>query len=298
MSDRRAFLRDLSLAWGAGLVALADLSSLDGCSSDSGPLSGFHGSFAGEQRNVAGIPMCWCPPGRFVMGSPPSERGRRADEAQVSVVLTRGFWIGKYEVTQAQWAATMREAPERPLSSEFGLGDRFPVYWITFGQAERFCAMMNAESYRSQALPSNWEFRLPTEAQWEYACRAGTTSATSFGDEVRPSQVNFGWDNAAQRRGAAPAGSFPPNPWGICEMHGNVWEWCRDWYHTELPGGTDPDLYEQVGLMNGDGTHSRVRRGGAWIEESNFCRSAARLRYEPHRSSDHIGFRVTVVPRS
>jgi formylglycine-generating enzyme required for sulfatase activity len=92
-----------------------------------------------------------------------------------------------------------------------------------------------------------------------------------------------------------PVASFKPNPWGLFDMHGNVWEWCRDWYHARLPGGVDPDLYEVPGERNGDGTYSRVRRGGAWIEEGWACRSACRLRYEPPRRSDHIGFRVVAV---
>jgi formylglycine-generating enzyme required for sulfatase activity len=92
-------------------------------------------------------------------------------------------------------------------------------------------------------------------------------------------------------------GSYPANPWGIHDMHGNVWEWCRDWYHAQLPGGTDPDMSGVKGVPNRDGTYSRVRRGGAWIEPEWACRSACRLRYEPHRRSDHIGFRVFVVER-
>jgi formylglycine-generating enzyme required for sulfatase activity len=87
-------------------------------------------------------------------------------------------------------------------------------------------------------------------------------------------------------------GSYTANLWGLHDMHGNVWEWCRDYYHGRLPGGTDPDLSDVVGDRNRDGSYSRVRRGGAWIEGERFCRSACRLRYEPHRGSDHIGFRV------
>lgn len=233
------------------------------------------------------------------MGSPPAESGRRPDEAQVEVVLSRGFWMAKFETTQSQWHRVMADPPERPLSAEFGLGDDFPIYWVTFLQAERFCEALTTDAHRSGLLPTNWTFRLPTEAQWEYACRAGSTTATAFGDEVLQHQINFGreFPTAAGPRGAQRVGSYPANAWGIHEMHGNVWEWCRDWYHSRLPGGTDPDLYDQPGVQNGDGTFSRVRRGGAWIEADWTCRSAARLRYEPDRSSDHVGFRVAVVPR-
>jgi formylglycine-generating enzyme len=97
--------------------------------------------------------------------------------------------------------------------------------------------------------------------------------------------------------GSRRVGSYRANAWGIHDMHGNVWEWCRDWYHARLPGGVDPDLSDVVGVANRDGSHSRVRRGGAWIEPAWACRSACRLRYEPPRRSDHIGFRAFVVDR-
>ena len=97
--------------------------------------------------------------------------------------------------------------------------------------------------------------------------------------------------------GAQPVGRYRANPWGLCDMHGNVWEWCRDFYHAELPGGTDPDVSGVPGVQNRDGSYSRVRRGGAWIESASLCRSACRLRYEPYRGSDHIGFRVIVEER-
>ena len=102
-------------------------------------------------------------------------------------------------------------------------------------------------------------------------------------------------EGQAKRVGARRVGSYPANPWGIADMHGNVWEWCRDWYHARLPGGVDPDLHDVPGERNRDDTYSRVRRGGAWIEEGWTCRSACRLRYEPPRRSDHIGFRVVAV---
>jgi formylglycine-generating enzyme required for sulfatase activity len=128
-------------------------------------------------------------------------------------------------------------------------------------------------------------------------------TATSFGDALGRHQANFGGvplnggrDEPALRR-ATPVGTYPPNPWGICDMHGNVFEWCRDWYHARLPGGADPDLHSVRGTVNRDGTFSRVRRGGAWNDDGVFCRSALRLRYEPERRSDHIGFRVVAVQR-
>jgi formylglycine-generating enzyme required for sulfatase activity len=259
------------------------------------------GGTAGERRDVDGVPLCWCPPGRFMMGSPESEAGHRPDEAQVPVTLTRGFWTGKYEVTQGQWRRVVGPFPDRLPSAEFGEGDDLPVYWVNFDEASRFCAALTARARAAGAIVGEWEFRLPTEAQWEYACRAGTAAATSFGDRFGRDQANFGGTPlGGGREGlavgrASKVGSYPANPWGLCDMHGNVFEWCRDWYHARLPGGTDPDLSGVRGQANRDGTYSRVRRGGAWNDDGWACRSALRLRYEPERRSDHIGFRVVLV---
>lgn len=235
------------------------------------------------------------------MGSPPDERGRREDEAQVDVTLSRGFWAGTFEVTQGQWRRVVGAFPDRLPSPAFGEGDDFPMYWVTFDQAESFCRVLTRRAHESGALPSTWVVTLPTEAQWEYACRAGTTAASAFGPALTIKIANF--DPDAETRatrlsgGSRPVGSYPANAWGLHDMHGNVWEWCRDYYHASLPGGTDPDLSDRLGVQNGDGSYSRVRRGGAWIEAEWACRSACRLRYEPHRNSDHIGFRVVVVAR-
>lgn len=305
-SNRREFLE--GLARGAGAVAVTRSTfppeqggGADGAASDSSREPSFRGGSAGEERTVDGIRLCWCPPGRFMMGSPTSERGHRPDEAQVDVLLTRGFWTAKHEATQGQWRRVIGAFPDRLPSREFGEGGGFPVYWVNFDEAETFCSELTGRLHRSGALPANWEFRLPTEAQWEYACRAGTITPTAFGDTLGLHQANFGGesdDRAVRARGGArKVGSYPANPWGLLDMHGNVWEWCRDYYHARLPGGTDPDLYGSKGMPNRDGTFSRVRRGGAWIEPGWACRSACRLRYEPHRRSDHIGFRVVAVER-
>lgn len=253
---------------------------------------------AGDERTIGGVRLCWCPPGTFRMGSPPDEPGRRADEAQVDVTLSTGFWTGKYEVTQAQWKKDMGALPE-PLNA--GVGDDFPVYWVSYLDAEEYCRRLTQRARAAGELTADWEFRLPTEAQWEYACRAGTTTAFSFGATLTAAQANLGKPYAGRADGipgsaATAVGSYPANAWGLHDMHGNEFEWCRDWYHAQLPGGTDPDLSRIPGEPNRDGTYSRVRRGGAWMDGPAFCRSALRLRYEPPRSSDHIGFRVVLVP--
>jgi formylglycine-generating enzyme required for sulfatase activity len=258
------------------------------------------GVTAGESRAIDGVALRWCPAGRFTMGSPAAEAGRRADEAQVEVTLTRGFWMAETEVTQAQWQRLHGAPTERPLSERFGLGAAVPIYWVSHGAAEAFCEALTARALASGAIAAPWVFRLPTEAQWEYACRAGTTGPTSFGDDLTLRQANFlgerldGTVETPAVGKAVPVRSHPANAWGIHEMHGNVFEWCRDWYHARLPGGADPDVQVR-GEPNRDGSYSRVRRGGAWNDGARFCRSAVRFRYEPHRSSDHIGFRVALV---
>lgn len=254
------------------------------------------GTKAGDAFEIAGIELRWCPSGRFRMGSPMDEVGRRGDEGPVEVELSRGFWIGKYEVTQAQWRRLMGEV-SRALDA--GKGDNVSVYWISFVEAEEFCRRLTAAAHE---LPPGWEFRLPTEAEWEYACRAGTTTAFAFGDTLAKAQANFGRPFRGAPPGypdgsATPVGTYPPNAWGIHDMHGNQWEWCRDWFHGQILGGVDPDRREEKGTSNRDRSFSRVRRGGAWPEDAGFCRSAARLPFEPERSSNHIGFRVVLARR-
>ncbi|MBI3851310.1 MAG: formylglycine-generating enzyme family protein [Verrucomicrobia bacterium] len=264
----------------------------------------FAGSKAGEEREVNNIKLCWCPPGRFRMGSPRGELERRPDENQVDVTLSKGFWMSKYEVTQGQWKRVIGKLPG-PLTAELPEGDDFPVGNVNFAETEAFCGKLTELGHASGELPKNWGFRLPTEAQWEYACRAGTTTATSFGDKLSSKQANFkgkpynGGEPGPSLGRAARVGSYPANAWGLHDMHGNIYEWCRDWYHRRLPGGTDPDLYsaKSTATKSEHGDISRVRRGGCWADEGWPCRSAFRLRFEPERRYDHIGFRVVVVRR-
>jgi formylglycine-generating enzyme required for sulfatase activity len=175
------------------------------------------------------------------------------------------------------------------------------IHSVNYIEAGDYCRRLTEFARSRGELPANWEVRLPTEVEWEYACRAGTTTATAFGDSLTSTQANFkGPSYNTDVQGpivnrAVKVGSYPPNAWGICDMHGNQFEWTLDWYHTTLPGGVDPDLSQKKGAPNRDGTYSRVRRGGAFVEQGWVCRSACRLRFEPERRSDHIGFRVAAV---
>ncbi|MGH9218031.1 MAG: formylglycine-generating enzyme family protein [Vicinamibacterales bacterium] len=262
----------------------------------------FRGRQVGDERKVDAMDLCWCPPGRFVMGSPRSEPERRPGEDQVEVTLTRGFWMAKFEATQGLWKRVAGELPG-PLTKELPAGDDLPVGNVNFPETEDFCRRLTERGRKSGELPNGWEFRLPTEAQWEYACRAGTTAATSFGDSLSSRQANFkgkpynGAEPGPSLNRAAPVGSYPANPWGLHDMHGNTFEWCRDWYHSRLPGGADPDLYaaRDTAQRSEHGDISRVRRGGCWSDEGWPCRSAFRVRFEPERRYDHIGFRVVIV---
>jgi formylglycine-generating enzyme required for sulfatase activity len=236
------------------------------------------------------------------MGSPRDEPERRPDEYPVEVTLTQGFWIGKHTVTQGLWQQVMGPLPG-PLGA--GAGEDFPVYNVNYAEAEAFCRRFTEKARASDSMPQSLEFRLPTEAQWEYACRAGTTTATAFGDRLSSRQANFRGEfpyNGAEKGPTLgrteKVGSYPANAWGLHDMHGNVFEWCRDWYHVGLPGGVDPDLSlaRASATVNRDGTLSRVRRGGCWSDPGWPCRSAFRLRFEPERRSDHIGFRIVAVP--
>jgi formylglycine-generating enzyme required for sulfatase activity len=253
----------------------------------------FEGIKAGAETNVPTVQLCWCPAGKFIMGSPRREPERRPGEDQVEVTLTKGFWMAKFETTQGQWKRAMGKLPAPP-TAELPEDDDLPVGNVNFAEVEAFCRKLTELARKSGDLPAEWEFRLPTEAQWEYACRAGTTTATAFGDKLSSKQANFkgkpynGAEPGPSLGRAAKGGRYPANAWGLHDMHGNIFEWCRDWYHPKLPGGVDPDLYLSAAA-------SRVRRGGCWADEGWPCRSAFRLQFEPERRYDHIGFRVVAV---
>ena len=219
------------------------------------------------------MPFAFCPRGAFTMGSPASEEGRSGNENQVSVTLSKGFWMAKTEVTQAQWQAVMGS---NPSSSK---GDDLPVENVSWGDAQEFIKKVNG----SGVMPSGWKFALPTEAQWEYACRAGETGPYSGGSI---DQVAWYSENSASK--THDVGTKKANAWGLHDMHGNVWEWCADWYDDSLPGGTDPS-------GSSSGVY-RVFRGGSWSYDAAVCRAARRLRNDPDLRNRNLGFRPALVP--
>jgi formylglycine-generating enzyme required for sulfatase activity len=218
------------------------------------------------------------PPGRFKMGSPKDEEWHREDEVQHRVTLTKAFYMGTTEVTQGQFKAIMGHNPS------FFTGDALPVETVTWEQATEFC--------RKLSELEGAVYRLPTEAEWEYACRAGTTTPFHTGCTITTDQANYdgnhtyaGGPKGVFRETTTPAGALAANAWGICDMHGNVWEWCRDWY-SEYP---ERELCDPAGPQKGD---RRVFRGGCWINFPAVCRSANRAKVVPLSWHFHLGFRV------
>jgi formylglycine-generating enzyme required for sulfatase activity len=235
------------------------------------------GSRAGEQKifGIApGVSMtfCWCPAGEFVMGSPASEEDRRDDENQVKVTLSKGFWMAKTEVTQAQWQAVMGSNP-----SSFK-GSTLPVEVISWKGAQEFLEKLNARL----GSEDGGTMALPTEAQWEYAARAGQSSAYPGG---ALDQVAWYHDNSGGTTHTV--GTKRANAWGLHDMSGNVWEWCADWYDEDLAGGVDPRGQAWGG--------SWVYRGGSWRNGADYCRVALRGNITPSIAYDGLGFRVARI---
>ena len=231
----------------------------------------------GDRFTIADLDleMIWVKPGTFTMGSPTSENGRFGDETQHQVTLTNGFYLGKYEVTQAQWARVMGNNP-----SSFKGADR-PVEEVSWNDAVEFCKKLTEIEKKAGRLAQGMSYQLPTEAQWEYACRAGTSTKYSWGDSISSSNANYD-ENVEQ---TTTVGYYPANSWGFYEMHGNVWEWCADWYDDYASGSlTDP-----IGPASGS---DRVFRGGSWRDTGPVLRSATRSYYFPSYRSYSVGFRV------
>ena len=203
----------------------------------------------------------------FTMGSPPDEEERIYNETQHRVVLTKGFWLGQYEVTQAQWRSVMGNNPSGYK------GDRRPVESVSWDDCRKFIAKCNAAA-------RGVRFALPTEAQWEYACRAGTTGPYAGSGDLD----EMGWYDGNRGNGTHPVGRKRPNAWNLYDMHGNVWEWCVDW-----DGVYEGDCTDPTGPASGE---DRVLRGGCWHVNARYCRSAFRFGNLPGFRYLSIGFRL------
>ena len=211
------------------------------------------------------LEMVLIPEGKFMMGSPASEKWRVDNETQHEVTITKPFYIGKYEVTQEQWEGVMGEH-----GSE-NKGAKYPVTYVSWKECQEFIKKLNGQT--------SGGYRLPTEAEWEYACRAGTNTTYSFGDSLKDIDANI---NGSSTKAV---GSYRPNAFGLYDMHGNVWEWCEDWY-ADYPAGlvTDP-----IGPATGK---SRVLRGGSFHNYESRARSSLRFDNQPFYQNYFFGFRL------
>jgi Uncharacterized conserved protein len=215
----------------------------------------------------------WIEPGMFWMGSPDSEKDHYDREVRHQVTLTKGFWLGDTACTQALWKSVMGNNP-----ASFKDSENNPVEQVSWDDTQKFLQTLNN-------MVSGLKAQLPTEAQWECACRAGTDTPFSFGNNITPELVNYGGNKGK----TVPVKSLPANPWGLYEMHGNVWEWCQDAWQEKLPAEpvTDP------GGAGGD-TGRRVVRGGSWFCNGRSVRSAIRGRNDPDNRRNFIGFRLAL----
>jgi len=238
-------------------------------------------------------------PGTFTMGSPTNEVDRSSIEGpQTVVTISRGFWMGKYLVTQGDYLSVVgtnssyfngdRSGPPW-FDQDFGTDLTLPVEQVSWSDATNYCALRTAQERAAGRIPANCGYRLPTEAEWEYACRAGTTTRFYYGDDPGYTNLhNYAWyfDNSIY--GTQPVGQLLPNAWGLYDMAGNVWEWCRDWYGPYLGG----NLADPQGPVTGT---ARVWRGGSWFSAARHCRSARRLNNFPPYTYYQLGFRVVLA---
>jgi formylglycine-generating enzyme required for sulfatase activity len=233
------------------------------------------GPAPGETQIFDGIEFVWIPAGTFTMGSPADEVGRNPDETQHQVRISQGSWLGKYEVTQAQWIAVMGSNPSNFINAIH------PVENVSWLDAQIFIATLNASK-----AGFGGPYRLPTESEWERAYRAGTTTRFYWGDDPTETDIDdYAWYTSNSGGETHDVGEKLPNGWGLYDMAGNVSEWCQDWFDT-YPAGpvTDPQ-----GPSSGT---RRVLRGGAWNFSPGDCRAALRFGFSPIGGGVNIGFRL------
>jgi sulfatase modifying factor 1 len=244
--------------------------------------------------NSIGMKFVWVPPGKFLMGSPKAEKGRRDIEVRHTVILTRGFFMGVYLVTQEQWYHVIAPDYARPAEgfdlsnpSRFQGERKLPVETVSWNDCQVFIEKLQRREKHKRL------YRLPTEAEWEYACRAGTTTPFYFGDTISSEEANFSGGSVdgngkkgVDRQKTTPVGSFPPNAWGLYDMHGNVAQWCQDRF------GNYPQQ-QVVDPQGADKRGARVLRGGSWEDAAAHCRSACRAWDSmDNRGCGTFGFRL------
>lgn len=219
------------------------------------------------------------PPGSFYMGSDTSEKDRHGDEGPVRhVSITKGFYLGKFEVTQAQWMAVMKNNPSIFQNTDDWYN--YPVDNVSWNDCREYISRLNSLGLGV--------FRFPTEAEWEYACRAGTISRYYWGDDPDDWQVyEYAWAFSRAEGKSHPAGEKKPNPWGLYDMSGNMWEWCSDWREPYLP----VDTINPTGQASGT---SKIYRGGSWFNKPATLRSANRNGHEPDTKGTNSGFRIVL----
>ena len=234
------------------------------------------------------LEMLEIPGGAFLMGSPETESERKNAEGPQHIVILQPFLMGKFLVTQVQYQIIMGENPSRFK------GVNKPVECVSWDNAVEFCAKISQRTGKT--------YRLPSEAEWEYACRAGTTTPFYFGDTITTDLANY---NGNYTYGSAPKGQsrkqttdvdyFPANAFGLYDMHGNVWEWCEDTWHSNYEGAPTKGQ-PWIDNVNDNYYQYRLLRGGSWFYGSRYCRCASRFRFGPGDTSFNIGFRVVLAP--
>jgi formylglycine-generating enzyme len=245
-----------------------------------GPIHGQSKDQPNDFTNSLGMKFVWIPSGKFMMGSPKQEEERLSNEAQHNVTLSNGFFMGIHLVTQEEWQTVMGNKP-----SGFKGEKNLPVDSVSWNDCQEFIKKLREKDEKP--------YRLTSEAEWEYCCRAGTTTPFNFGGTISTDQANYcgnltygNGKKCINRERTTPVGTFPANAWGLHDMHGNLWEWCQDCCGD----------YPQNDVVDPQGSESeadhRILRGGSWYSYDDMCRSARRSGSEPAYSTTLIGFRI------